>query len=76
MLLGNCNGITGTQQNRSDGNPGLLEHLSIHDNMVTGPDGKTGVAAGNGADLTTRSIVFTDNHFVNSTFCGFDCQVG
>src|SRR5207302_306304 len=24
VLSGNCNGITGTQQNRSDGNPGLL----------------------------------------------------
>jgi parallel beta-helix repeat protein len=76
VLAGNCNGITGTQQTRHEGHPGLLEHLSIHDNLIVGPGGKTGVAADNGADLTTRSIVFANNAFDDTTFCGVgDCAV-
>ena len=30
-LAGNCNGITGTQQNRPQGIPGLLQNNTIHD---------------------------------------------
>jgi parallel beta-helix repeat protein len=73
VLSGNCNGITGTQQTRQQGHPGLLENLSIHDNTVTGPGGKSGVAADNGADLKMRSIVFANNAFTNSGFCGLEC---
>ena len=76
VLSGNCNGITGTQQTRHEGHPGLLEHLSIHDNTITGPGGKSGVAADNGANLTTRSIDFANNSFVYSTFCGWHCPGG
>jgi parallel beta-helix repeat protein len=76
-LSGNCNGITGTQQTRTEGKPGLLEYLSIHDNLIVGPGGKTGVAADNGANLTTRSIVFANNAFDDTTFCGLgDCGAG
>jgi hypothetical protein len=53
-----------------------LEHLSIHDNTVSGPGGRSGVAASNGADLTTRSIVFADNAFSNNGFCGLQCRGG
>ncbi len=63
-LSGNCNGITGTQQNRKDGHPGLLEDLNIHGNSVSGK-GKSGVKADNGADLATRHIVFAGNVFTN-----------
>ena len=76
VLSGNCNGITGTQQTRHEGHPGLLEHLSIHDNLIVGPGGKTGVAADNGANLTTRSIVFANNAFSNNSFCGLHCRGG
>jgi hypothetical protein len=56
-LSGNCNGITGTQQTRPDGNPGLLEDANIHDNVIIGPGGKTGVGADNGANLDARHRV-------------------
>ncbi|MDQ1511755.1 MAG: hypothetical protein QOG50_3599, partial [Actinomycetota bacterium] len=72
-LAGNCNGITGTQQTRLDGNPGLLSDDSIHDNVIKGPGGRTGVAADNGADLTTRHIVFSSNTFSDHTFCALHC---
>jgi parallel beta-helix repeat protein len=72
-LLGNCNGITGTQQDRTDGNPGLLENESIRDNVIIGPGGKTGVVADNGADLATRGIVFSANTIEDHTFCAFNC---
>ena len=76
VLAGNCNGITGTQQTRHEGHPGLLEYLSIHDNTVVGPGGQSGVGADNGADLMTRSIVFANNSFSNNTFCGLHCPGG
>jgi parallel beta-helix repeat protein len=64
VLIDNCNGITGTQQNRSDGKPGLLEHLNIVDNSVSGK-GKSGVGADNGANLASRRITFSGNSFAN-----------
>jgi hypothetical protein len=70
ILSGNCNGITGTQQNRDDGHPGLLEDLNIRDNSVSGK-GKSGVSADNGADLATRRITFAGNTFAdNATLIG------
>jgi parallel beta-helix repeat protein len=58
----NCNGISGNQQDRPDGTPGLLEYVSVQNNVITGP-GVTGFSADNGADLTQRAIVFRDNKF-------------
>ncbi len=72
-LSGNCNGITGTQQNRSDGHPGLLENADIHDNVIVGPGGKTGVGADNGTDFAGRDIVFSGNIIQNHTFCATHC---
>lgn len=78
-VTGNCNGITGVQQTRNDSTPPahLLQNLNIHNNAVSGPStgpDKTGVAADNGANLTTRNIVFTSNTFANgAVFCGFSC---
>ncbi len=64
IVTDNCNGITGTQQDRPEGRPGLLENLNIHDNLVSGA-GKSGVAADNGANLTNRGISFTRNTFTS-----------
>jgi parallel beta-helix repeat protein len=72
-VSGNCNGITGTQQTRADGHPGLLEYENIHDNTIVGPGGKTGAVADNGANLSSRSIVFAKNTIKNHTFCALAC---
>ena len=72
-LSGNCNGITGTQQNRADGHPGLLADESIRDNVIQGPGGETGVGSDNGANLAARNIVFSDNSISNTTFCATHC---
>ena len=70
---GNCNGITGNQQDRPDGHPGLLENVTIHDNVISGA-GVTGVEADNGADLTQAHIVFTSNTFgTGIDFCNLSC---
>lgn len=74
-LSGNCNGITGTQQNRPGNTPPahLLENISIRDNLIAGP-GKTGVAADNGDALTTRKIVFSNNSYqAGMVLCEFAC---
>jgi hypothetical protein len=74
-VSGNCNGITGTQQTRTGSTPPahLLMNLSIHNNSIAG-SGKTGVVADNGANLTTRNIVFASNSFSGgSSLCGFSC---
>jgi parallel beta-helix repeat protein len=73
-VYGNCNGITGVQQDRPDGRPGLLEYVSVHDNMVAGPAGTSGAAEDNGANLSTRSITFTSDGFANGmNFCALSC---
>ena len=73
-VSGNCNGITGTQQNRPQGIPGLLQNDTIHDNQIAGPGGKTGVIADNGANLTLRNITFTNNTITNGmTLCALQC---
>jgi parallel beta-helix repeat protein len=71
----NCNGITGTQQDRPDSVPPqhLLDNLQVHDNTISGP-GQSGVASDNGADLSVRNISFTNNPYLNGqTFCGTSC---
>jgi hypothetical protein len=65
-LSGNYNGITGTQQDRTDSTPPahLLNGYHVHDNVIcaTSSEGHpTGVIADNGADLDTRDISFTRN---------------
>jgi parallel beta-helix repeat protein len=75
VLDGNCNGITGTQQDRTDSTPPahLLKNLSVHDNVVNGP-GSTGVVEDNGADLSNRGITFVRNVFGSGqVFCGMTC---
>ena len=74
-LDGNCNGITGTQQDRTDSTPPahLLKTLSVHDNVVNG-SGSTGVVEDNGANLASRVLVFVRNTFGGGhDFCGFNC---
>jgi len=73
-VYGNCNGITGVQQDRPDGSPGLLENVAVHDNLVAGPAGVTGAAEDNGANLTSRSITFSKDGFSNGMdFCALSC---
>jgi parallel beta-helix repeat protein len=75
VVRGNCNGITGTQQNRSDSTPPahVLADLSIHNNSVIA-SGKSGAAQDNGVDLATRNITFAHNAIGGgSTFCGIGC---
>jgi len=75
-VTGNCNGITGTQENRPDGNPGLLQNVTVENNTIAGPGGKTGVAAWpvSIANLSTRNIVFTNNTVSNGmNACGLLC---
>jgi parallel beta-helix repeat protein len=72
-LAKNCNGITGVQQDRPDGNPGLLEDMSVHNNAVAGPGGMNGVSEDNGANLNNRNIVFATNSWTNTSFCNLSC---
>jgi parallel beta-helix repeat protein len=72
-LSGNCNGITGTQQHRPDGDPGLLAHADILDNVIVGPGGKTGVGADDDANLAARDIVFSGNAISEHSFCSVRC---
>jgi hypothetical protein len=72
----NCNGITGTQENRPDGNPGLLENVSVHDNTVSGPGGETGTGAypASIANLAARNITFANNTYSDGmNGCGLTC---
>jgi hypothetical protein len=63
-LSGNYNGITGTQQTRTDSTPPahLLDGYHIHGNLIcaTGHQA-TGVIADNGANLGARDISFSGN---------------
>jgi hypothetical protein len=65
-LSGNYNGITGTQQTRTDSTPPahLLDGINVHDNVIcaTGAGRQaTGVIADNGTNLAARDIDFTGN---------------
>ena len=64
-LSGNYNGITGTQQDRTDSTPPahLLDDYNVHDNVICATDGgrATGVIADNGDNLAARDITFTHN---------------
>ena len=75
-VAGNCNGITATQQNRPDGQPGLLQNISVHNNTVSGPGGRTGagVYPVGIANLATRDVVFTANTATNGmNLCNLKC---
>ena len=61
-VSGNCNGITGTQQNRPDGHPACCTTTTCTTTHVAGPGGKTGAVADNGANLATRNIVVREQH--------------
>jgi hypothetical protein len=63
-LSGNYNGITGTQQTRTDSTPPahLLSSYSVHDNVICATSSHaTGVISDNGTNFATRSISFTGN---------------
>jgi hypothetical protein len=63
-LSGNYNGVTGTQQTRTDSTPPahLLDGVQVHDNVICATDNhSTGVIADNGANLATRDISFSGN---------------
>ena len=64
-LSGNYNGITGTQQDRTDSTPPahLLDDYLVRDNLICATDGgrATGVIADNGDNLAARDISFTGN---------------
>ena len=69
-VTANCNGITGTQQNR----PGMLQSDRIHNNFVAGPGGKTGAATDTGSNLADKNIVFANNTFSDGMrFCHITC---
>ena len=73
-VSGNCNGITGTQENRPDGHPGLLENISVQHNTVAGPGGKLGVGAYPRKSLAGRNITFANNTAKNGMrACGLNC---
>jgi parallel beta-helix repeat protein len=70
-LSGNYNGITGTQQNRSDSTPPahLLDGYHVHDNLICATGSgqhATGVVSDNGANLLTRDISFSSNTIQSS----------
>ena len=65
-MSGNYNGVTGTQQTRTDSTPPshLLADYNVHDNLIcaTGGGGHpTGVISDNGTNFATRSITFSRN---------------
>jgi parallel beta-helix repeat protein len=75
VVTGNCNGITATQENRPDGNPGLLQNVTVENNNVSG-SGRTGAAAWpvSIANLSLRNINFSDNSTSNEmNACGLVC---
>ena len=70
-LSGNYNGITGTQQTRTDSTPPahLLSNYNVHDNLVCASSSHaTGVISDNGTNFATRSITFSGNT-VQSAAC-------
>ena len=74
-LTNNCNGIGETQQNRTDSTPPahLLQNVDVHNNSISGA-GNTGAVADNGANLSTRGLVWSANTFSNGgNFCGLSC---
>ena len=72
-VTGNCNGITATQEHRGDA---LLEHVTVANNTIAGPGGKTGAAVYpvSIANLLLRDITFAGNTITNGmSNCGLQC---
>ncbi|HEV8166122.1 MAG TPA: hypothetical protein VGR74_17060 [Actinomycetota bacterium] len=68
----NYDGITGTQQTRTDSTPPahLLNDFNVHDNLIcaTGAGGHaTGVISDNGTSFATRTIIFASNTIQSAT---------
>jgi parallel beta-helix repeat protein len=75
-VAGNCNGITATQENRPDGDPGLLQNVTVESNTIAGPGGKTGagVYPVSIANLLLRDIAFANNTITGGmNLCGLAC---
>ena len=69
-LENNCNGITGTQQDR-EGH--VLDRIHVRDNHVTG-GGRSGVVEDNDANLDARDIVFESNTWSGGhRYCSTNC---
>lgn len=72
-LAGNCRSLTGVQQSRPDGHPGLLEDDTWSNNTVAS-GGESGVATDDGANLAAANLVFTGNTFgAGVAFCDLSC---
>jgi parallel beta-helix repeat protein len=83
-VAGNCNGITGVDQLRTEHNCNIaprceLAHIRIHDNTIVGATAANavnnlGFFQDDGDDLTTRDIIFgTGNTVTNMNNCQFTC---
>ena len=81
---GNCNGITGIDQYRTEHNCNIapkceLAHVRIHDNTITGSTAANavnnlGFFQDDGDDLATHDIIFgTGNTVTNMNNCQFTC---
>ncbi len=76
-VYGNCNGITGVDQartDRSDGvSPSIIQYMNVHDNTIAGPGGRTGVIGGGSQD-PSRNNTFTNNTISNGmNYCKLSC---
>jgi parallel beta-helix repeat protein len=83
-VAGNCNGITGVDQLRSEHHCDVspkceLAHIRIHDNEIVGSSVRgaanmTGAWEDSGDDLTKHDIRFAGNTFSGGAkFCGVTC---
>jgi parallel beta-helix repeat protein len=83
-VLGNCSGITGADQHRTERHCGVaplceLANVSVHDNTIGGSTvlgalNLTGAWRDDDDDLAAHTIVFTKNTFTRgATFCGLAC---
>ncbi len=76
-VYGNCNGITGVDQSRTDRtdgvSPSIIQYFTVHDNTIAGPGGKTGVVGGGSQD-PSRNNTFTNNTILNGmNYCQLSC---
>ena len=70
---GTATASPGTSRIVPTATPACWRYVSVTDNVISGA-GVTGVAEDNGADLTQRTIVFSDNTFGGGIdFCNLSC---
>jgi hypothetical protein len=75
IVRNNFNGITAVQQNRGTGRygPHEINNLFVHDNVITMPSGKTGLAQDVGDDsyFQTRNNRWSNNTYYLGTSARF-----